>query len=244
MKQLFFCVMLLAMATGSGNAQNAEKPVEFDKEKPYIEVTGIAEKEIIPDEIFISITIKERQEGKETITIEKQDADLKAGLIAIGVNLNNLSLSDADAGYIRIRLTKKDVVLKSEYLLKVADAATVGRVFDKLDELKILDARISRVDHSKIKEFIKETRIAAIKAAKDKADYLLEAIGEKTGKALIVRETEAYYELGYNPYKSNVRSLQTLNDLGDIGYIKPAAPVIQFEKIKLNSAIYVKFEIK
>jgi len=40
--------------------------VTNDKEtKPYIEVTGVAELEIVPDQIFITIVLKERD--KESI---------------------------------------------------------------------------------------------------------------------------------------------------------------------------------
>ncbi|MBK5203519.1 MAG: hypothetical protein JJE45_07365 [Prolixibacteraceae bacterium] len=35
---------------------------------PYIEVTGVKEPEIVPDEIFIQFTLKERYEGKAKIS--------------------------------------------------------------------------------------------------------------------------------------------------------------------------------
>lgn len=246
MKQLTILAILFLGAFNIASAQTTAEDKEQEKEKPYIEVTGTAEKEIIPDEIYISITIRERQEGKETITIEKQEADLKAGLAAIGVPLSNLSLSDANADYIRIRLAKKDVVLKSEYLLKVGDAVTVGKVFDKLDELKILDAYIAKVSHSKIEELKKEVRIQAIKSAKDKGSYLLDAIGEKLGKPLVVNETPGIdmdmisnHAYGISGFKGGrVASGYLLQKEGedDMG--------LQFQKIKLKSAIYVRFEIK
>ncbi len=122
-------------------------------EKPYIEVTGAAEKEIIPDEIYIAITIRERHEGREKITIEQQEADLKEALKSIDVSLDNLFLSDANANYVRIKWRKKDVITKVAYLLKVGDALTLGNVFEKLDELKIIDAYISRVSHSELIAF-------------------------------------------------------------------------------------------
>ena len=41
------------------------KPTE---ELPYIEVNGYAEKEVIPNEIYIGITLRERMENKEKVT--------------------------------------------------------------------------------------------------------------------------------------------------------------------------------
>lgn len=59
--------------------------------------------------------------------------------------------------------------------MKVSGDLTEGKVFEKLDELKIVDAYISKVSHSKLEEFKKEVRVMAIKAAKEKANYLLTA---------------------------------------------------------------------
>ena len=218
---------------------------ENETEKPYIEVTGTAEKEIIPDEIYIAITIKERHEGKEKITIDKQEADLKEALKSIDVSLDDLSLSDANANYIRVKWTKKDVITKTEYILKVGNALTVGKVFEKLDELKIVDAYILRVSHSKLLEFKKEVRIMAIKAAKEKADYLLTAIGEQTGKALKVNEITSNYNR--DDSYLNVREARNESSSFYVDGVKMKGSdkvVIQFQKIKLQASIYVKFEIK
>ncbi|PKP46668.1 MAG: hypothetical protein CVT95_06675 [Bacteroidetes bacterium HGW-Bacteroidetes-12] len=61
-------IFLLLTATFTVFGQTT---TDSEVEKRYIEVTGTAEKEIIPDEIYISITIRERHEGKEKITIDK-----------------------------------------------------------------------------------------------------------------------------------------------------------------------------
>jgi uncharacterized protein YggE len=222
-----------------------QTPTNTETEKAYIEVTGTAENEIIPDEIYIGITIRERHEGKEKITIEKQEADLKEALKSIGISVDNLSLSDANANYIRVKWTKKDVITKNEYVLKVGDAMTVGKVFEKLDELKIIDAKISKVSHSKIEEFKKEVRIMAIKAAKEKADYLLTAIGEQTGKPLKVYENSTY---SIDNSNLNVRGSRSKSSSyyvdGTEMKESDKDKIIQFQKIKLHAAIYVKFEIK
>ena len=232
-------VFLLISAAFTTFGQNI---TDAGVEKPFIEVTGTAEKEIIPDEIYIAITIRERNEGREKITIDKQEADLLEALKNIGISVENLSLSDANADYIRVRWTKKDVITKAGYVIKVGDAQTVGKVFEKLDELKIEDAYISKVSHSKLEEFKKDVRIMAIKAAKEKADYLLAAIGQQTGKALKVYEV-------LNPRMDetniNIRGARTESSLNYIEgvKVKEVDKEIQFQKIKLQAAIYVKFGI-
>lgn len=212
------------------------------KETPYIEVTGTAEKYVVPDEIYISIALKERQEGRENKSIEQQEAQLKQGLSEIGIDLKDLSLSDATSDYVRVKVAKKDVISKSDYQLKVSSASMVGKVFEKLDELKIDEARIARVSHSEIERFRKEVKIQAIKAAKEKADYLLEAIGEKTGEPLIVQENH----YGITPV-SNAQFIEEQQSLGlysTQGYYPKSEPVLQFQKIKVVSSFYIKFAIQ
>jgi hypothetical protein len=215
-------------------------------EMSVIEVVGSAEKEIVPDEIYIAITIRERENGKDKITIEKLEGDLKVALQSIGVSLDNLSLSDANANYVRVKWSKKDVITKIEYVLKVPDALMVGKVFEKLDELKITDAGISRVSHSKLEDYKKEVRIMAIKAAKNKADYLLKAIGQETGKALQVNEQSFSHKIDNS--NLNIRGSRSDANYYYVDELKTSSidpdRFIQFEKIKLQSAIYVKFEIK
>lgn len=235
-------ILLLLTATNTTFGQATQNRGE---EIPYIEVTGMAEKEIIPDEIYIAITIRERHEGRDKISLEKQESDLKEALKSINVSLDNLFLSDANAGYVRVKWSKKDVITKTEYLLKVENASTVGKVFEELDKLKIVGAHISRVSHSKIIEFKRTIRIMAIKAAKEKADYLLDAIGEQTGRALKVTEIkENYSQNGANSNILSSRSNATIITVEGTNTKNSNKRTIQFKKIKLHASIYVKFEIK
>lgn len=211
-------------------------------DSPYIEVSGTAEKEVVPDEIYLRIIIRERYAGKTKVTLEEQEEKLKAAVKALGIDLANLTLSDANADYVRVRWQKKDVLTQKDYTLKVTDAASVGRVFQELEKLEITDAAVVRVSHSQLPSLRKEVKIAAIKAAKDKADYLLTAIGERTGKPLIVREenrdqTLALSNVAVGSYKKAKLSGLTEDSTG-------ADDELQFQKVKVQSTIYVKFAIK
>ncbi|NLJ83266.1 MAG: SIMPL domain-containing protein [Bacteroidales bacterium] len=212
------------------------------EESPYIEVTGTAEQEVIPDEIYIAITIKEKYANRVKISIEEQESKLKEAIKSLGINLENLSLSDASADYVKIKWQKKDVLTSKDYTLKVSHASIVGQVFMELEKLEITEASISKVNHSKMDSLKKEIKIKAIKDAKDKADYLLNAIGEQTGKPLIVRENEIY------PIRTLAAPLiKSSRSAANISYdatIEEESNEIQFQKIKLQTSIYVKFSIK
>jgi uncharacterized protein YggE len=212
-------------------------------DKPYIEVTGTAEMEVEPDQIFIRIVIKERYENRTKVEIEEQEEKMKTALKSINIDLTNLYLSDANADFVKISWRKNNLITKKEYTLKVSNATTVGKVFQELEKLEITDAYIERVSHSRIDSLRKEVRIIAIKAAKEKADYLLSAIGEKTGKPLKIMENpqQIWYENGINSQESNTKIIVSggiPNSYGDI------ENEIKFEKIKLSSSIFVKFEIQ
>ncbi len=212
--------------------------------QPYIEVIGTAEKEESPDEIYLRIVIRERYVNKVKLTIEEQESKLISALKSLNIDLKNLDLTDANADYIKIRWKKKDVITKKEYTLMVSDATTVGKVFQKLDKIEISDAFVLKVNHSKIDSLRKEVKILAIKAAKNKADYLLTAIGEQIGKPLIIKENE-------------ITSMNSLSNVvvrgarsAGVGYYIDGESKseenneIEFQKIKIQSSVYIKYSIK
>lgn len=242
MKNINFVLIVVALTT----TINAFGQTKVDcEEKPYIEVTGSADHEVIPDEIYINIVFREKYVNKEKVTIESQEEKLKTFLKVIGVDIKNLYLSDVNADYVKVKWRTKDVLTKKDYTLKVATAATVGQVFQQLDQLEITDAFIAKVNHSKLDSLKKEVKVLAIKAAKIKADYLLMAIGEQVGKPLIVQERE-----------TEITPLSDVNVVGGrSGILYFSTPEVesdsndkkeelQFTKLKIESFIYVKFAIK
>lgn len=232
-------ILLLVLFTGSlGFSQNSNNST---LNKPYIEVTGKAEKEIIPDEIYISITLKERVARSKKITIQQQESDLKKQLTMIGIPIENLSIADVNATILKTGWFSKDILATANYILKVSDASKLKKVFETFKKSKVHQSRIKKVSHSKIIELKKQNRIAAIKAAKEKANYLLTAVGEKVGRPMLVTENTHYNDgigRNFNAYNVQVRAEGYYGDRA-----KKQTP-IQFEKIRITSTIYVKFEIK
>ncbi len=205
-------------------------------EVPHIEVNGVAEREVIPDMLYTSILLRERYDGRDKIDIATQEDRLRKGLIALGISDTQLYLSDVDADFVKVKWNSKDVLTQKSYTLLVHDAATLAKVFSLLDELDIKNAYLSKVDHSAMDSIRKEVRIDAIKAARVKASYLLEAIDAQLGPPLIVREQEIFY--GYN---RNVMLMESVTINMDKS--EDALPELQFEKIKLENSVFVRFAI-
>ncbi len=234
-----FPVILLLLISFSGFSQSIP-PVNPLESTPYIEVTGEGEMEVIPDEIFLRFTLKERYDGKNKTELEKTEKELRQLLTKNGFNSENLSLADANADYITIKRQKKDVLQSKDFVLKVSTTSELSRLWNILDQVKAEDAYVSRVDHSKMEQFKKEVKIKAVKNAKEKADYLLGAVNEKTGRILFLQERESYMPV----FMTRTQQRMEVADAEKRDIPAPPEPEISFQKLKLNYKVFVRFAIQ
>jgi len=227
MKKLFTIVFIVSSIYAfSQNNKNC-------CETPFIRVQGIAEIEIVPDEIYLSITLNE-EDDKQKTDILLLEEKLKETVHSLGIDMKNLMLQDASSNFDR-GIWRKDVNKVKDYLLLVHSAEMVGKVLYRLDEVGISNVYIEKYTHSKIEEFRKEVKINAMKAAKEKASYLLEAIGEKAGSPLEVLEQQDFYPMPVaNMAMRKTKQLSSFES----NYAE-----IDFKKIKLQYTIDAKFEI-
>ncbi|WP_298397053.1 SIMPL domain-containing protein [Flavobacterium sp.] len=199
--------------------------------KPFIEVNGTAEKEVMPDRIYIAITLTEKSTNDKDDSIQKQEENLRKGLAETGVDLKELFLSDAVSEITTYKKRETGIKLSREYTLIVKNADEVKKVFKKLSDMNIKEAIISKTESSEIEKYRKEVRIAAIKVAKEKATYLLQAIGEELGKPLEIKE------LDLNSFRfSNTSSNMIIKDNVNVE--------TNFEKILVRFSYYIKYSVK
>ena len=201
----------------------------------YIEVKGIAEMEIVPNEIYLNIHIDEKDtKNKESVEIlEKQ---LFSALKKAGIKLEKqLSVSDFGSN-IKFHFMKKTNVIKSKnFELVIYDSKTLAKVFVELEKIKISNVDIVRVDHSEIEKFRKDVKIMAIKAGKEKASALCEAIGQTVGKAIYINETSSHYKNKYANSSVQIRGMSSM--------AKMDVPNLDFQKIKLEYSVLLRFAI-
>lgn len=242
MKKLITLIVLIT--SYNLNSQSLNVPSLIDK--PFIEITGTSETEITPDEIYITITLQERAENKEKLSIDKQEEALKSSLKELNIELNNLTLNTANSDFRKVKSIGKDVIISKSYSLKLNNVDILNKVYEKLDLINAHDAYISKLNHTKILDFQKENRIKAIKAAKDKAEYLLVAVGKQSGNPIQIIETEnsthntpySYYYRGRGMANS-VQSYNAYTSETDIN-----KQDVSIKKIKIVSSFMVKYEIK
>jgi uncharacterized protein len=236
MKKLLTALLLIS--SPAIFAQNGEKNFI---DQNYIEVTGKAEMEVAPDEIYIRIIISEKDaKSKELPVTEKAMLDK---LKEIGFDLSkDLAVKDQMSNFQYYWFAKADVQLSKTYELVAHDAASAGRVFIELQKLGISNVTIEKVESSKITEYRRAVKIAAIQAAREKAQALAQAINQEIGKAIFIQEQDN------NNLRYSANSMQTSNIVVH-GYvsgndINSSEPEVEFEKINLEYSIFVRFELK
>jgi uncharacterized protein YggE len=204
-----------------------------------INVSGTAETEVTPDIIYLSISLKEylkdnnSKKKVDITTLETQlfNAVQKAGIPKENLMINNLS------SYNIVTEKKKnpDFLVSKQYRLKVTDLNKWNAIMASIDPKGISYTNIESYDYSKLEALKKELKIKALQSAKEKATYMVEALGNKLGSVLDIQEinNETFPQQNY---RSNVMMMKSSADA-------EAAPEIDFKKIKLNYVVNTVFEI-
>ncbi|WP_316785627.1 SIMPL domain-containing protein [Pedobacter frigiditerrae] len=206
-----------------------------------ITVSGSAETEVTPDIIYLSISLKEylkdnnSKKRVEITELENQlyNAVLKAGIAKEDLMVNNVS----SYNYVTEKKKNPDFLASKQYRLKVSDLNKWNEIIGAVDPKGISSTSIESYDYSKITALKKELKIKALQAAKEKAQYMVEALGEKLGGVIDIQEVnnESYPQ---PMYRANVMMMKAEDASG------AAAPELDFKKIKLNYVVNTVFEIK
>ena len=222
-------VLLLVLFLGTlalGMAQSKEN----DFLEPYIEVTGTAMMEVVPDEIYVKIILREKDQRGKT-ELEQQEKKLFQTLQKVGIDVKK-DLAVRNMAGNRYKLKSGAMKLRKEYVLLLHDVNTLDRVFAGLEQMGGVEAEVERVDHSQIEKLRREVKEDAIKVAKEKATGLAAAIGQSIKEAIYIRE-EHWGGMAAQ-YMSNV-ALDAGRGSADAG--------VDFEKIKLQGTVLVRFKL-
>lgn len=202
-----------------------------DNKKNFIEVTGIAEMEVEPDEIIFSIGIKANDKN-ELATAEKNMIEV--------LKKNNVNEKDINFQSMYQNSYSKTMKFTKSFKFKASTKTVISQLFEDLNQKWVSSINISEIKNTKIADYKKEVKIKALKAAKDKADYLLESIGKKAGIPMEITEIEDYTSdiimpRYYTQAKVANLSLDAASDDNQFSNI---------ENIKLKYSIKTKYEIQ
>ena len=230
-------VFLLAFALFAWNIlANAQ-----ESDERYIEVTGSSEIEVVPDEIHFLIQIKEYWEEEYTGKSKKEEdfrtkvpltvieKDLRKSLRKIGISDEAIRTQEV-GDYWRQR--GKEFLIGKQLDIRLTDFEQINSIIRSVNTWGIESMRIGELKNKDMQVYRQQSKIEALKAAKKKAEYLVEALGKRLGD--VIRIVEPQESAGYPRYfaaQSNVSSSQ-------------AEAYDAFRTIKLNYSMLVRFEIK
>ena len=227
MKKLIL-ITLAAFISTACLAQN----VDFRRK---ITVSGIAEKEVTPDIINVSISLQEYIDGKKKITIGQLEAQLEDAVKRAGIPKSDFTINNISGWNNQWQKKKNPDFLEArQYNIRLHELSRIGQVLAGIDPKGVQQTGIADYDYSKMAEIKQELKIQALLAAKEKANYLLGSIGEKLGRPIDISESGDVNVQQYQPLYANrvVHREIMINDSD-----------IDVTPIKLSFQVQVIFEI-
>lgn len=239
---LLFVVLCLAVNIKAQNMPCTEIP--------YIEVTGSADIEIEPDEIRLTVVISGYEKGitKQEVTLEEVDKNLLSILSGAGISKSKIILKNASTQgywYYWWRADQdNDARVTKEYEVVFTNYQNLNKVLAQLPGPKdgFLNVNISNLKNKDIAKYRKQTKIEAIKAAKAKAQYLLESVGSAPGKLIQVIELDEDDFGWYRPAYANSNTISQVSL--NAGNGSNGGDDTSMQKIKLRYRIKARFEIQ
>lgn len=202
----------------------------------YIEVSAKAEREVVPDEIYVHIVLNEadyknrslRDLEKDVVSVLKRlDIDEKEAL-----KVCDVASSSSKSWF------KRKTNTMQEYMLKLSTAQQLMGVAQGLNEAGIMGYAVEKVLYSKIDDLRSELKVEAMKRAAQKAKDLAGAVNQSVGRALYIDESD-----GDNYTPRTARPHFSL-DLTKCELKQNAVEDLEFTSIKVYSEVLVRFELK
>jgi len=229
--------------------QNLNQPA---KERT-IEVSGIAEKEVEPDEVYFTLTVQEYKKGGKKISLDAMEKYLIRRAHSIGIKKEDLKLDNLTAysynyyyyGYSYKR--RDDIYATGNYRIKLKSTVQMDKLLDKNDSINVTYAYLSSFSTSKKEQYNDELREKALKITRDKAIKLLAAVGEEVGQVVAITDEGnsktggTYYPYGYYYGGAEERSANysSLNATASA-----SEPGVSPRNIKLRAEMKVVYKIK
>ena len=210
----------------------------IDSDMRFIEVTGSAKMEVVPDQITLQFTLEEYRPRKDIgkkVEIHEIEGRLMDLLKRYAVKQEDIVLDGFNNSWYRAWYYRRQLTKRKSIQVTFRDMAQLNAIFAEVDGEGISNISIASTSHHELTEFRKEVKKNAIVAAREKAAYLLEALGENVGRVKSVHEnaTTPHYW-----YRQN-----TVTNV-NLGAMKGGEEVEGVKPILLQYEVKVLFEIE
>lgn len=234
MKKLIFAAAALTLlCTASLKAQQTEA---FPS---YVTVNGFAEREVIPNEIYVRIVLDEN-DSKGKVTIAEQQRKMIEKLRGLGIDVEkDLQVGDMSGDLRNYTFRRDQVQTQKSYVLKVNSADMLGKVFNSLASINISEINLIKATRSDLEQIKSELRVEAMKNAQSIAKSLAGAVGQTIGNAFSIMDNN-YGGGGIMYYDAmpmaRAKLNSTMNATEDTS--------LNFQNLKLNYSVNVRFVLK
>lgn len=231
------CLLLLFSAPHS-----SVKAQVSDRVMPSVDIQTSAEREVMPDELVLSISINESDyKGKVSLQEKQQEMIDVLKLLKIDYE-ENLTINQMGSS-MSYKLFSKNPNSRTSatYQLKLNDAVKMQLVIQSLEAKHISNIDLVYTRYTKADELKTQLGIEAIKKAKAEAQALAQAIGQDIGKAFSIN----YWMQNNRPqprmYKQvmQVREANAMMDTAESEFSTPAITGIRY-----TVNVSVRFELK
>ena len=206
---------------------------------PYVETTVKVDTLVIPDRIYLTIVISEK-DTKGKISVEELEKRMANKLTSIGIDLSKqLSLNDLSSNFKKYFLKQQEVLKAKSYTLLVYDAKTAGKAIVELENTEISNVFLEKTEYSKIEQLKLELKSKAILKAKINAKFMTEPLGQKVGKVIFISDNNNVS----NSFSGQVAGLQ-IRGMNAFKESKFEPLDIEFQKIKVETELNAKFIIE
>jgi uncharacterized protein len=208
-----------------------------------ISVSGSSEIEVVPDEIYVQVDLREyNKKNGDKVDINAIKNNFLAACKSIGLTEKDVTVQSYqgyDNNYWWMKKKKNpDLKASVSYSIKVSKVDMLDALVDKMDDEATQNFFIAKASYSKMDELKRDLKIAAVKAAREKAIYLSEAIGEHIGEALTINDPTEVNPPPRPYYANEMMKAARAEDS-----TAPAMDV-DFKKIKLQYEVNVVFALK
>lgn len=233
MKRTFLIALAIIMGFGAAYAQQSNT----------IETSVNVKKEVIPDEIFISITINEK-DNKGNVSVEEQQKQMIKALASLGIDTKEALTVDNMGSTLKENTLRKDnIFISKRYTLKVSKAKDASSAIQALKEIDIAQAFVSRVaiSDSLEREVKNQLLVEAAQKAQENASILASAVGRKAGKAIYIQN---YYSFDSSAGARMMTVAYTTAKSSADNAVAESVQELEIAKKSLNITVNCKFELE
>lgn len=208
-------------------------------DQPYLETSAEADTLVIPDRIYLKITISEN-DTKNKKSVEELENTMVQKLKNLGIDTNKqLLVNDLESGYKKYVLKSTDVMKTKSYDLLVFDGLTAGKVIQELEKEEISNIQLLKTQHSQQEKILADLKKRAIIQAKKNANNIANAIGQKAGNAIFISDLKVTLPTNPNLFLNTSFGYKSQKQKEEF---EPAD--LNFRKIGFSASLSANFKLE